>query len=103
MAAYYSLLIIGLCLLMGYAGQISLGHAGFFAIGGYLSAALTTRNLLPLPGHTVLVRLLDAAGLLLAGQDLYGEPLLVVHALGGLPHRHPRGGPDRLCSSASRC
>ncbi|MBA3007050.1 MAG: hypothetical protein KJ900_01375 [Proteobacteria bacterium] len=47
MAAYYSLLIIGLCVLMGYAGQISLGHAGFFAIGGYLSAALTTRNLMP--------------------------------------------------------
>ncbi len=35
MSAYYSLLVIGLCVLMGYAGQISLGHAGFFAIGGY--------------------------------------------------------------------
>ena len=34
MSAYYSVVIIGLCLLMGYAGQISLGHAGFFAIGG---------------------------------------------------------------------
>ena len=33
MCAYYSLLIIGLCTIMGYAGQISLGHAGFFAIG----------------------------------------------------------------------
>ena len=42
MTAYYSLIIIGLCLLMGYAGQISLGHAGFFAIGGYTSAVLTT-------------------------------------------------------------
>ena len=39
MAAYYALLIIGLCVVMGYAGQISLGHAGFFAIGGYVSAA----------------------------------------------------------------
>ncbi len=45
MSAYYSLLVIGLCLLMGYAGQISIGHAGFFAIGGYLSALLTTHNL----------------------------------------------------------
>jgi branched-chain amino acid transport system permease protein len=27
--------VIGLNLLMGYAGQVSLGHAGFFGIGGY--------------------------------------------------------------------
>ena len=39
MTIYSCLLIVGLCLVMGYAGQISLGHAGFFAIGGYLSAA----------------------------------------------------------------
>ncbi len=77
MAAYYSLLIIGLCLLMGYAGQISLGHAGFFAIGGYLSAALTTRSLVPYQDH-FLVRLLESAGCLSAGQDIYGGPLLVV-------------------------
>ncbi len=41
MAAYYSLLALGLCMLMGYAGQISLGQAGFFAIGGYTVAVLT--------------------------------------------------------------
>ncbi len=77
MSAYYSLLIVGLCVLMGYAGQISLGHAGFFAIGGYLSAALTTRNLSPYSGQLP-VRLLDSLGCLHAGQDLYGDPLLVV-------------------------
>jgi len=77
MSAYYSLLIVGLCVLMGYAGQISLGHAGFFAIGGYISAALTTRNLVPHVDH-VLVRLLGSLGCLQAGQDVYGEPLLVV-------------------------
>ncbi len=32
---------VGLNLLIGYAGQISLGHAGFFALGGYASAILT--------------------------------------------------------------
>ena len=42
MAAYYALVALGLCLLMGYAGQISLGHAGFFAIGGYASAVVST-------------------------------------------------------------
>jgi branched-chain amino acid transport system permease protein len=42
MAGYYSMVIIGLSLLMGYTGQISLGHAGFFAIGAYTSALLTS-------------------------------------------------------------
>ena len=42
MAAYYTLVTLGLCLLMGYAGQVSMGHAGFFAIGGYTSAVLST-------------------------------------------------------------
>ncbi len=77
MAAYYSLLIIGLCVLMGYAGQISLGHAGFFAIGGYLSAALTTRNLVVIKSAGW-VRLLDACGFLQGGKDSYGGDLLVV-------------------------
>src|SRR5574340_288514 len=45
MAAYYTLVAVGLSLLMGYAGQISLGHAAFFAIGGYVTAALTTADL----------------------------------------------------------
>ena len=71
MSAYYSMVIIGLCLLMGYAGQISLGHAGFFAIGGYMSAMLTTHNLYEYKSHT-LVTTLDKMGLLVAGQDLYG-------------------------------
>jgi branched-chain amino acid transport system permease protein len=35
--------VIGLNLLIGYTGQISLGHAGFFGIGAYASAILTTR------------------------------------------------------------
>ncbi|MDP3696309.1 MAG: branched-chain amino acid ABC transporter permease, partial [Desulfocapsaceae bacterium] len=77
MSAYYSLLIVGLCVLMGYAGQISLGHAGFFAIGGYLSAALTTRNLIPYADNLA-VRLMSSLGCLQAGQDVYGDPLLVV-------------------------
>ena len=38
-----ALVCVGLNLLIGYAGQISLGHAGFFALGGYASAILTTR------------------------------------------------------------
>lgn len=35
-----SLIAIGLCILMGYAGQVSLGQAGFYGIGAYVSAFL---------------------------------------------------------------
>ncbi|MBI5383088.1 MAG: branched-chain amino acid ABC transporter permease [Verrucomicrobia bacterium] len=44
MALYYAIVVIGLCLVMGYAGQVSLGHGAFFAIGGYTSAVLTTHD-----------------------------------------------------------
>ena len=47
LAAYYALAALGLCLLLGYAGQISLGQAGFFAIGGYISAILSNAGLDP--------------------------------------------------------
>jgi branched-chain amino acid transport system permease protein len=39
----YCLITLGLCILMGYAGQISIGHAAFFGIGAYVSAILTVR------------------------------------------------------------
>ncbi len=39
----YAIVALGLNLLFGYAGQFSLGHAGFFAIGAYASAVLTAR------------------------------------------------------------
>jgi branched-chain amino acid transport system permease protein len=35
------LLAVGLNLVNGYTGQFSLGHAGFMAVGAYLSASLT--------------------------------------------------------------
>ena len=40
--AINAIVVLGLNLLIGYAGQISLGHAGFFGIGAYASAVLTT-------------------------------------------------------------
>ncbi|TET93151.1 branched-chain amino acid ABC transporter permease [Candidatus Aerophobetes bacterium] len=39
----YSLITIGLSLLMGYTGQISLGHAAFFGLGAYTSGVLSTK------------------------------------------------------------
>jgi branched-chain amino acid transport system permease protein len=40
-AGIYCLMTLGLSLLMGYAGQISIGHAAFYGIGAYTSAILT--------------------------------------------------------------
>ena len=37
----HTLLVVGLNLLLGYAGQISLGHAAFFGLGAYASGILT--------------------------------------------------------------
>ncbi len=39
----YVILAVSLDLLMGYTGQISVGHAAFFAIGAYVSGILTTK------------------------------------------------------------
>jgi branched-chain amino acid transport system permease protein len=77
MTAYYSLVVVGLCMLIGYAGQISLGHAGFFAIGGYVAAFLTTCDLNPHRGD--FVSFLSKSGMLVARPDAYGGSLLTVH------------------------
>lgn len=77
MSAYYALASLGLCALMGYAGQISLGQAGFFAIGGYASSFIATRNLGAV-ASSPLAKMLDLAGLLTRGTDPYGNALLSV-------------------------
>jgi len=41
--AFNCLACIGLCLLMGYAGQISLGHGAFVAIGAYAAGIFTVK------------------------------------------------------------
>ncbi len=43
------LVALGLSLLTGYAGQISLGHAGFYGMGAYISGALTAHLGWPVP------------------------------------------------------
>ncbi len=39
----YSIAVMGLIMLMGLAGQISLGHAAFWGCGAYISGILTTQ------------------------------------------------------------
>jgi branched-chain amino acid transport system permease protein len=75
MSAYYALVVIGLCLLMGYAGQVSLGHAGFFAIGGYTCAVLTTLNLTAYR-DTPAISSMKSLGLLVQWKDLYENEIL---------------------------
>lgn len=41
--AIYALPAIGLCLLVGYCGQLSISHAAFFALGAYASGILSKR------------------------------------------------------------
>jgi len=41
-AGIYGLIVVGYDLLLGYCGQISLGHNGLFAVGAYSTAIATT-------------------------------------------------------------
>ncbi len=39
----HTIVVVGFCLLMGYAGQVSLGHAAFYGLGAYTSGVLTVK------------------------------------------------------------
>jgi len=56
-----AVIAVGLNLLLGYAGQISLGHAAFYGIGAYATALCTTRLGLPIPAGMVIGVALAAA------------------------------------------
>ncbi len=71
LAGIYSIVALGLNLLMGYAGQISLGHAAFFSIGAYTSAILTTRY-----GYEPLACLLPAIAVSGLAAFIIGLPTL---------------------------
>ena len=105
-AGLHVILAVGLNLLIGYAGQISLGHAAFFGLGAYTSAILTTRFDWP-----SLLALL--AGLVVAGfiAWLFARPILRLRGhylamatlgFGIIAHvimvqaTHWTGGPDGL-------
>lgn len=57
----YIVTVIGLNLFMGYAGQVSLGQAGFFGLGAYAFGIWTTRTIWPVWGGVVLGMLVAAA------------------------------------------
>jgi len=67
----YTIVGAGLTLLMGFAGQVSLGQGGFFAIGAYAVGILTVRA-----GWSVWAALLVAPLVAVAFGYLIGLPLL---------------------------
>jgi branched-chain amino acid transport system permease protein len=67
LVATYAVAVLGLNLVSGYAGQISLGQSAFFGLGGYAAAIATARGGWPLPASFMLACVLPAAvGLLVA-------------------------------------
>lgn len=78
------IVVIGLNLLVGYTGQISLGHAGFFAIGAYGTVILMTHAHLPFLAALFLAAMISALfGFLLGLPALRLEgPYLAIATLG---------------------
>ena len=68
MFAVWLLILLGMNLLTGYSGQVSLGHAGLVLISAYMTAILSQQYSFPLPGAIVLSAALTAViGVLLIG------------------------------------
>lgn len=57
-----ALVVVGLAVLFGHAGQVSLGHAAFVGLGAYTCAILTVRHEAPWPLAFVAAGLLAAIG-----------------------------------------
>ena len=72
----YAVAALGLNLLVGYSGQISLGHGAFFAIGAYTAATLIVKA-----GVPYLLTLPAAALLTFALGFAFGVPALRLRGL----------------------
>lgn len=62
--------VMGIVIVLGYAGQVVLGHAAFMGIGAYTSAILTVKFGWPAPLGVVAAVLLVAAVAFLAGKPI---------------------------------
>ena len=67
LVAVYFVALIGLNILTGLSGQVSLGHGAFMAVGGYVTAILVSDQGLELFGHTFSSEVRDIWTLPLAG------------------------------------
>ena len=67
LVAIYFVALLGLNILTGYSGQVSLGHGAFMALGGYTTAILVSDQGLKLGGYTFSNDLRDLYTIPLAG------------------------------------
>jgi branched-chain amino acid transport system permease protein len=72
----FAVAVLGLNLLVGYGGQLSLGHGAFFALGAYTSAILIEKA-----GFPHLATIPVAAAVCLAAGFLLGLPALRIRGL----------------------
>jgi branched-chain amino acid transport system permease protein len=72
----YAVAALGLNLLVGYSGQISLGHGAFFALGAYTTAILVAKS-----GWPHLATIPVAAAICFAAGFAVGIPALRLHGL----------------------
>jgi branched-chain amino acid transport system permease protein len=72
----YAVAALGLNLLLGYSGQISLGHGAFFALGAYTTAILVAKS-----GWPHLATIPVAAAVCFAAGFAVGIPALRLHGL----------------------
>ena len=76
MVLSYAIALLGLNLLTGYNGQISLGHGAFYAVGAYATAILMEHG-----GVPYWLAIPAAAGVCLAAGYLFGRPALKLEGL----------------------
>jgi branched-chain amino acid transport system permease protein len=72
----YAVAVLGLNVLLGYSGQISLGHGAFFALGAYVTAILVAKSGWP---HVATVPV--AAAICFVAGFAVGIPALRLHGL----------------------
>jgi branched-chain amino acid transport system permease protein len=72
----YAIALLGLNMLTGYNGQISLGHGAFYALGAYTTAIMIDRWQVPYP-----VTIAAAGVLCLVAGFLFGIPALRLEGL----------------------
>ena len=71
LAGIFVLMALGFDLVLGYLGELSLGHAAFFGIGAYTTALLTRSFAVPFPVDLVLAGLFTGVfGFLIGGPSL---------------------------------
>lgn len=86
-AGIFTIILVGLNLLMGYAGQVSLGQAAFYGLGAFFSAILTVRAArLGIPSAVAAAWwwpwVLMVVGAALVGALAYGIGLIILRLRG---------------------